>query len=90
MKTLYKSPIGTILLECNDKGISKLIFVEENEMTSHSEIENEITSLGIQQLDEYFAGKRKAFDIPLDLKGTPFQKRVWKELLKIPFGTTIS
>lgn len=43
-----------------------------------------------KQLKEYFSGERKEFDIPLDLKGTEFQKRVWCELLNIPYGTTIS
>lgn len=44
----------------------------------------------VRQLDEYFAGKRKAFDVPLLFVGTEFQKAVWNELLKIPFGATIS
>jgi len=43
-----------------------------------------------KQLKEYFAGERKEFDIPLDLRGTEFQKRVWCELMNIPYGTTIS
>ena len=43
-----------------------------------------------QQLDEYFAGKRKKFDIPIKLDGTDFQIKVWKELLKIPYGETCS
>jgi methylated-DNA-[protein]-cysteine S-methyltransferase len=43
-----------------------------------------------RQLKEYFAGERKEFDVPLDLKGTEFQKRVWSELMNIPYGTTIS
>ena len=42
------------------------------------------------QLDEFFAGKRRTFDFPLAPKGSGFQKRVWTELLKIPFGETIS
>ncbi len=42
------------------------------------------------QLDEYFAGKRRRFDLPLELTGTAFQVKVWKELIKIPFGQTIS
>ena len=100
MRVHFKSPIGTIHIESSDIGIRRLIFIDEddmtssipssNEMSSHPEIENEITSLVIQQLNEYFAGSRRAFDMPLDLQGTPFQKRVWQELLKIPFGTTIS
>ena len=43
-----------------------------------------------RQLGEYFAGGRRRFDLPLDLRGTAHQKRVWSELLKIPFGETIS
>ncbi len=43
-----------------------------------------------KQLREYFKGKRKTFDLPLEIIGTDFQKRVWKELLLIPYGETIS
>jgi methylated-DNA-[protein]-cysteine S-methyltransferase len=43
-----------------------------------------------EQLAEYFAGKRRQFDVPLKLAGTPFQQRVWQELVRIPFGTTIN
>lgn len=44
----------------------------------------------VRQLDEYFSGKRKTFELTFDPIGTDFQKRVWKELLKIDYGTTIS
>jgi methylated-DNA-[protein]-cysteine S-methyltransferase len=43
-----------------------------------------------RQLEEYFAGRRRQFDLPLDLHGTEFQKRCWQELLKIPYGETRS
>src|SRR5579862_2402657 len=43
-----------------------------------------------RQLEEFFTGKRRTFDFPLAPKGTGFQKRVWAELVKIPFGETIS
>ena len=43
-----------------------------------------------RQLEEYFTGKRKDFDLPLDPEGTPFMKRVWKRLLEIPYGKTAS
>ncbi|MCH8033475.1 MAG: methylated-DNA--[protein]-cysteine S-methyltransferase [Bacteroidetes bacterium] len=42
------------------------------------------------QLKEYFSGERKQFNLPLEIEGTEFQKRVWNELLKIPYGKTIS
>jgi len=44
----------------------------------------------MDQLESYFAGERRHFDLPLDLRGTPFQKTVWGELLRIPYGETIS
>ena len=43
-----------------------------------------------RQLEEYFAGARRDFDLPLALRGTPFQLRVWAELRRIPYGTTLS
>jgi methylated-DNA-[protein]-cysteine S-methyltransferase len=101
MIVYYNSPIGSILIECSERGISKLVFADE--MTSHGNsagtafstgVANEMTSLAafraVSQLDEYFSKNRRIFDLPLDLKGTPFQLRVWNELLNIPFGQTIT
>ena len=88
MKSYYTSPIGLIRIESSEQGISGLIFVEnvEDESDEPSEMESQC----ITQLNEYFCHNREAFDLKLDLKGTAFQKRVWEELLKIPFGKTIS
>jgi methylated-DNA-[protein]-cysteine S-methyltransferase len=52
------------------------------------DVDHPILCLAEQQLGEYFAGARKSFDLPLDFAGTPFQKKVWSELLNIPFGQT--
>ena len=49
-----------------------------------------VIETAIKQLDEYFAGVRRSFDVPLLLVGTDFQKRVWHELLSIPYGATVS
>lgn len=54
------------------------------------EQKNEILRAAERQLKEYFAGQRTSFDLPLDPRGTEFQKRVWLELRKIPYGKTIS
>ena len=51
---------------------------------------SEVIEKAAKQLDEFFAGKRKEFDLPLLFVGTDFQKAVWNELLKIPFGKTVS
>lgn len=51
---------------------------------------NPVMQKVISQLDEYFAGKRKSFDLPVKIEGTDFQKRVWLNLSKIPYGETVS
>lgn len=51
---------------------------------------NAVLQKASQQLQEYFEGKRKNFDLPLELHGTPFQLKVWEELQRIPYGQTIS
>jgi methylated-DNA-[protein]-cysteine S-methyltransferase len=88
MKCYYKSPIGIILIEGSNQGISKLIFTDviEDEKIRGCEMSYRC----LTQLEEYFKQKREVFDLKLDLKGTDFQKRIWEELLKIPYGKTIS
>lgn len=44
----------------------------------------------VRQVEEYLAGRRRGFDLPLDLRGTPFQQKIWAELLTIPYGSTMS
>lgn len=88
MKTYYKSPIGKIEIDYSESGISGLVFADAAEGEEYKA--DEMASPCIIQLDEYFNHKRDVFDLELDLKGTEFQKRVWAELLKIPFGKTIS
>jgi methylated-DNA-[protein]-cysteine S-methyltransferase len=57
---------------------------------SYLEEKSEITEEAIAQLSQYFKGERKLFDLPLLLVGSVFQKKVWNELLQIPFGSTVS
>jgi methylated-DNA-[protein]-cysteine S-methyltransferase len=91
--TITSSPVGTILLLATDQGLAGLYL--ETSSKPHKVPENAARSDRyftdiVQQLDEYFAGKRQEFDVQLDLEGTSFQKSVWQELYKIPFGTVIS
>lgn len=77
------TPLGFLKIIAVDGYLAEIQFVE-----SPTEIEkkNEISESVIIQLQEYFNGKRKEFDLPLKPAGTDFQKAVWKELLKIEFG----
>ncbi|HRN26425.1 MAG: methylated-DNA--[protein]-cysteine S-methyltransferase [Ignavibacteriaceae bacterium] len=79
----------------SSKGIKKIFLnpkKESKEISAATKLRNTDPYLfGIfNQLKEYFDGTRKKFDVPLDVEGTEFQKRVWKELQKIPYGKTIS
>lgn len=56
----------------------------------YEEKTSDVIQKGGKQLDEYFAGERTAFDIPLLFVGTDFQKKVWHKLLEIPYGSTVS
>jgi len=87
----YKSPIGYLELEATDLALSKLDFVEDagHIWTSFAR-QNSVLTLALQQLDEYFAGKRRDFTVPLQTKGTDFQMRSWEYLMQVPFGETRS
>ncbi len=87
------SPIGRIAVGSTEKGVSHLEILahaDSRKEFSNSSKAKEISDLACKQLNEYFQGKRQVFDLPLDLMGTDFQKRVWIELLEIPFGATRS
>jgi len=81
------SPIGAIEIQASAKGITQVIFCGTEKRAIKV---NKITHSCKQQLNEYFAGKRKVFDLPLEQQGTEFQKSVWACLVKIPFGQTLS
>lgn len=90
--TYYESPIGSLLLT-GQKKLESIVFPKSKnrqkpppDWTSNEKFFHPV----IDQLDAYFKGRRFEFDVPLELKGTKFQKRVWKELAKIPYGVTIS
>jgi methylated-DNA-[protein]-cysteine S-methyltransferase len=87
------SPVGEILLTATSRGLSGLHF-REDRFRPEPESGWEATTVPfggvIAALDAYFAGTRAAFDLPLDLAGTPFQLRVWAALQRIPYGETIS
>lgn len=98
----YESPCGVLLLGsfedklclCDwqvekhrdhvDSRLKRVLKADFEEATS------EVIEKAVSQLDEFFAGKRRKFDVPLLFTGTDFQKKVWNELLNISYGETIS
>ena len=83
----YSSPLGLMEIQATALGLRAANFANEKILT---EVGNMYNQLAIKQLNAYFNNQIKDFDLPLDLEGTDFQKRVWNELLKIPFGKTKS
>jgi methylated-DNA-[protein]-cysteine S-methyltransferase len=79
----YESPIGLIEIKADEGSVYEINRVTEMALASAP---NKLTDLAIIELREYFAGSRTVFTLPLDPKGTDFQKKVWAELLTIPFG----
>lgn len=91
----YHSPLGIIKITVSAGCINKLIYIDEGpepfqEKIKLSAEDNRALKKCITQFDEYFSGKRKIFNLPLKQNGTIFQEKVWNELIKIPFGKTIS
>ncbi len=88
----YSFDIGEICIAENNLGISKVFFKNSDQKTSDEFIEEETPLIRktSNQLREYFEGKRKNFDIPLSIKGTEFQNKVWNELKNIPYGKTLT
>ena len=82
---IISSPFGNILLESREGCLSRLQFTEEQ---TDGNILDQVLLSAKEQLEEYFAGKRKNFDMPIGLGGTDFQRKVWMEVAKIPFGQT--
>lgn len=87
----YQTDLGTIgIAESNEK-ITHLFFSEEKfDEDGYAENESPLLKEARKQLNEYFAGKRREFDLPLAPQGTEFMRRVWKALQTIPYGETRS
>ncbi len=83
----YSTSIGEVFLVEEDGALVALRFTSVQDGTLQ---ETPLIQKAFQELEEYLAGKRKQFTIPLRPKGTLFQQKVWKELQKIPYGTTKS
>lgn len=80
--------LGPMRFVANDHALVSLHFVDEDVSTSDEH--HDVLDRAVAEVDEYLAGKRTAFAIPLAPEGTPFQREVWERLRAIPFGETRS
>ncbi len=85
------SPVGPVLLRARGGSLCELHFVKGDEAPEPSAALREAPAVlqeVARQLEQYFAGRRRSFELPLDPAGTDFQRRVWAELRRIPWGQT--
>lgn len=90
-----ESPLGRVLLAATDQGLAGVWFEDQKHFPDLSRVPAQpghpTLVAAARQLQQYFAGQRKVFELPLDLRaGTAFQQSVWQALLRIPAGTTAS
>ena len=89
-KHIIQTPLGAIAIHANDDAINAVLFVKKDEVADEKESKHLLIKKCISQLNEYFAGTRRVFDLPLQQDGSMFQQSVWQQLLKIDYGKTIS
>ncbi|AXC12998.1 Methylated-DNA--protein-cysteine methyltransferase [Acidisarcina polymorpha] len=90
---IVASPIGPLKVVASETGLVAILWENDSPRRVRlSELverpDHALLTRTEKELDEYFAGKRDAFTVPLDMRGTQFQKEVWAALLEIPFGET--
>jgi methylated-DNA-[protein]-cysteine S-methyltransferase len=92
--TTHPTPVGMLTLVASDRGLRAVLWPRLSPQRAgisprpRRDPEHAILRKTVQQLDEYFAGSRPSFDLPLDLEGTRFQLAAWRSLAEIPFGAT--
>ncbi len=92
MKTAYPFKFGTMIIEYEDDTVTGIICNPEGEKISEEDLKNrsDFSDRVMNQISEYLDGARKELNLKVEIKGTEFQKEVWKALTEIPYGETRS
>ncbi len=86
---VINSPVGTLALTADDRAITRLTWARDGDPPSDPDvIDHPVLARAVAQLEEYFAGTRRVFELPLDPPGSDFQKAVCRAMLEIPYGET--
>ena len=88
MQRAWDSPIGRLLIAADDMGICEIRLLKPEDGISTANEKTPLLDQAAKELEEYFAGRRKTFDLPLSASGTAFERTVWQALTDIPFGET--
>lgn len=96
VETDYESPVGTLRLVASTQGLRAILWPNDSEKRGRVKLASckpgtsPILAQTVVELDQYFAGEREEFEIPLDPVGTEFQLEVWHALAQVPYGQTTS
>lgn len=84
------TPAGRLLLEERDGALARISYLRDQEISGEEEAWTPLLAETRSQIEAYFSGRLRDFDLPLDLRGTDFQKAVWRQLCAIPFGALMT
>ena len=84
------TPIGVLSLEADETGLTAILFPGRSPYTPKSSNTSDLLAEAARELQAYFEGRLTAFSVPLNWRGTPFQETVWRALMDIPYGETVS
>jgi methylated-DNA-[protein]-cysteine S-methyltransferase len=88
--SVYESPLGPLTLIGGPAGLAGVRFPGKGPALREADHDPDALADAAHQLEEYFTGRRRSFELRLDLRGTPFQRAVWDQLQALPYGTTVS
>lgn len=86
MRAVMDTPLGHLAIETENGAVERVFFTDE-ELCNENE---KVLQQAQKQLQQYFQGERRSFDVPLRLKGTDFQQKAWQALRQIPYGKTVT
>jgi methylated-DNA-[protein]-cysteine S-methyltransferase len=87
---VYESPLGPLTLHAGEHGLAALTFPGRARALAEEDRRPELLAPAVEQLEQYFAGARRSFELELELEGSAFEQRIWERLRDIPYGATLS
>jgi methylated-DNA-[protein]-cysteine S-methyltransferase len=85
------TPLGPLVIEASERGLMHIYLAPSGEEASgHEPAPDSVLAEAVRQLEQYFAGSRRDFDLPFEIEGSEFERRVLEELAHVPYGTTVS
>ena len=90
-QALVQTPLGPLVIEASERGLTHIDLAPSRADAPASEpAPNSILAEAARQLEQYFSGSRRDFDLPFEIEGSEFERRVLEELARVPYGKTVS